>query len=95
MKEVEPGELVMSCAGRDKGRFMIVLKVIDDQYVYVADGKLRKVERPKKKKLKHLKVQNKISDFIREKLMNGRKVYNEEIRRALEELIEKPDDNRS
>jgi len=95
MKEVELGQVVMSCAGRDKGRFMLVVGIIDSQYVYIADGKLRKIEKPKKKKLKHLKVLNRKADFIYEKLINGRKVYNEEIRRALEELVEKPDDNRS
>ncbi|SHM85356.1 hypothetical protein SAMN05660826_02160 [Caldanaerovirga acetigignens] len=94
MKEVEPGQVVMSCAGRDKGRFMLVVGIIDSEYVYVADGKLRRIERPKKKKLKHLKIMNRKSGFIYEKIINGRKVYNEEIRRALEELVEKPDDNR-
>ncbi|TYP50329.1 KOW domain-containing RNA-binding protein [Thermosediminibacter litoriperuensis] len=94
MKEVEPGQVVMSCAGRDKGRFMLVVRVIDSQYVYVADGELRRIEKPKKKKLKHLKILNKKAGFIHEKLVNGRKIYNEEIRRALEELVEKPDDNR-
>ncbi|HHW03512.1 MAG TPA: RNA-binding protein [Thermoanaerobacterales bacterium] len=88
MRELSLGQLVLSCAGRDSGRFMIVVKILDSNYVYVADGTLRKIENPKKKKIKHLKVLNKKSDYIAEKLQNKRKVYNDEIKRALEELAD-------
>ncbi|MGB9840453.1 RNA-binding protein [Thermovenabulum sp.] len=90
MPEVELGQLVISKAGRDKGRPMIVVKIIDKEYVLVADGELRRIEKPKKKKLKHLQLTGKKDGFIYEKLINNRKVYNEEIRRALEELTGKP-----
>lgn len=80
------GQLVLSCAGRDSGRFMIVVKILDENFVYVADGTLRKVDNPKKKKIKHLKVLNKKSDYIADKLRNKRKIYNDEIKRAMEEL---------
>jgi len=50
------GHLVVSLAGRDKGIICAVVGNSDDEgYVYIADGKIRKVENPKKKKLKHLK----------------------------------------
>ncbi|MGB9812685.1 MAG: RNA-binding protein [Thermovenabulum sp.] len=94
MPEVELGQLVISKAGRDKGRFMLIVKIIDSQYVLVADGELRRIEKPKKKKIKHLQLTNKKDGFIYEKLINNRKVYNEEIRRALEELTGKPDENK-
>ncbi|WP_422448608.1 RNA-binding protein [Thermoanaerobacterium sp. DL9XJH110] len=88
MPELKLGQLVLSCAGRDKGRFMLVIKILDSQYVYVADGVLRRVENPKKKKIKHLKILNKRAGFIAEKIENNKKIYNEEIRRALEELVD-------
>ncbi|MDI3481406.1 MAG: hypothetical protein PWQ97_1061 [Tepidanaerobacteraceae bacterium] len=88
MQEISLGQLVLSCAGRDKGRFMIVVKILDDKFVYVADGSLRKVENPKKKKIKHLRVLNKKSAYIAEKLQNKRKIYNDEIKKALEELVD-------
>lgn len=60
------GRIVLSSAGRDKKRcFMIVSaeeKSALGDIVYIADGKLRKIEKPKKKKLKHLKV----TDFVSE-----------------------------
>ncbi len=50
------GHLVVSLSGRDKGCICSVVGISDDEgYVFIADGKVRKVEHPKKKKLKHLK----------------------------------------
>ena len=48
------GDLVVSKSGRDKGRMLVVTKVIDENYVLIADGDLRKIEKPKVKKVKHL-----------------------------------------
>ena len=50
------GHLVVSLAGRDKGCICAVVGEPDEEgFVLIADGKVRKVEKPKKKKLKHLK----------------------------------------
>lgn len=49
------GRLVISVAGRDKGLVMCVVKA-EDNYVYLSDGKVRKLESPKKKKYKHVKL---------------------------------------
>ncbi len=50
------GRLFESLAGRDKGCICAVVgKSEDEGYVMIADGRMRKVETPKKKKLKHLK----------------------------------------
>ena len=48
------GEIVLSRAGRDRNRAFVVIDVLDAEYVLIADGKLRTLERPKKKKRKHL-----------------------------------------
>ncbi|MDD6799586.1 MAG: RNA-binding protein [Firmicutes bacterium] len=47
------GSAVKSKAGRDKGRYFIVTAVSED-YVWLSDGMLRKLEKPKKKKKKHV-----------------------------------------
>ena len=51
---IEPGRIVQSTQGRDKGRCFVVLEKLDEQYVLMADGLTRKQDHPKKKKLKHL-----------------------------------------
>ena len=51
--ELKVGSVVISKAGRDKGRFLAVMRIEPDG-VYVSDGKERPVERPKKKNPVHL-----------------------------------------
>ena len=50
-----PGRVVLSTQGRDEGRYFIVLEVIDESFVLMADGLTRKIDHPKKKKIKHLR----------------------------------------
>ena len=88
MPQLMLGQLARSTAGRDKGRLMVVIDIIDDEYVYVADGDLRRVENPKKKKIKHLQLMNKRLDVVAEKRNNRRKIYNDEIRKALKEIAD-------
>ncbi len=80
---VEIGRLALSTAGRDKGRIFMILDIIDEQYVYIVDGELRTKERPKKKKLKHLKLYPEVLPVIAEKLKEGKKVFDAEIRSAI------------
>ncbi len=51
------GQIVCSKAGRDKGYFLVVV-ASDDKFLYVADGKERPLERPKRKNPKHLNMTN-------------------------------------
>lgn len=47
------GSIVKAVAGREKNTFFVVLDC-DSVFAYIADGKRRKVEKPKKKKLIHI-----------------------------------------
>lgn len=49
------GQIVVSLKGNDKGRFFAVL-ASGDGYVWYADGRRRRAEKPKKKKIKHIRV---------------------------------------
>ncbi len=51
--DFKAGQIVKAKAGRDKDGFFII-KEIDGQYAYIVNGKSRKVDSPKKKKLIHL-----------------------------------------
>ena len=79
------GSVVISKAGRDKGRSFIVVAQ-EDEFVYLCDGDLRKSDCPKKKKRKHLTFTNIVCDYIGDKIKDKKKVTNTEIRRALSEL---------
>ena len=49
--DVARSDVVRSCAGRDSGQLFFVVE-LDESYVYLADGKGRRVEKPKRKKRK-------------------------------------------
>lgn len=53
--EVEKGTVVRSRMGRDKGLFLVVLAVQGNE-VLLCDGKLRPLERLKRKNLRHIAV---------------------------------------
>ncbi|SHJ95953.1 hypothetical protein SAMN02745975_03315 [Geosporobacter subterraneus DSM 17957] len=80
------GQVVKSKAGRDKDRNFIVIDVVDEQYVLVADGDLRKLDHPKKKKIRHLAKYNIICEEVKNRLNSGEKITNLLLRRELEKL---------
>ncbi len=77
------GQIVVSRAGRDAGKRFVVVKVVDDSFVEISDGDLRKIEKPKRKKIKHLKCTDEKAEILAEKLKNSGRITNAEIRKAL------------
>lgn len=63
MERFEVGMLAKSKAGHDKENVYVVIS-IDDSYVYLADGRIRTLEKPKKKKYKHVQIIRKINTDI-------------------------------
>lgn len=84
--EISIGQIVKSKAGRDKDKLFIVIGIVDEQYVLISDGDLRKIDKPKKKKVKHLGKYNIISEDVKNKIENNEKVSNLFLRRELEKL---------
>jgi ribosomal protein L14E/L6E/L27E len=82
--KIDIADVVISLNGRDKGKRFIVYSK-EDNYYYLIDGKGRKLEKPKKKKDKHIKPEGIISDNMAQKLINGDKITNKEVRRVLAE----------
>ena len=84
MIPIEPGRVVLSKAGRDTGRRFVVLAA-DDTYAAIADGDLRKAEKPKKKKLRHVRATQGFFPSIAGILEGGGLPTNAEIRGCLSE----------
>ena len=76
--QIQPGMVVRSCSGHDKDRFYLVIKT-DEAFVWIADGKRRKLAEPKRKKPRHLLPTDR--SFELEGMDTDRK-----IRRALHEF---------
>jgi len=83
-KELEIGQFVKSKAGRDKDRIFIVIEIVDEQFVKIADGDIRKLEKPKIKKIKHLIKLNFFSEDLNEKITNEKKITNVMLRKEVE-----------
>ena len=77
-----PGRVVLSTQGRDEGRYFVVLEVIDENYVLMADGLTRKVDHPKKKKVKHLRPKPILVEVDGAKLPN-KHLQDSDLRNAL------------
>ena len=84
----EVGRVVESTQGRDRGRLFVVISVVDDDFVLIADGDLRKVERPKRKKVKHLHAKPHLFSKTDEKLIRQAAISDSELRKALQAVKE-------
>lgn len=61
--EYRVGQRVRSKAGRDKGTDYVVIRT-EGNYVYAADGAARKLDRLKKKKIRHIEGSYDVSEEI-------------------------------
>ena len=80
--DISKSDIVISLAGRDKDKLFYVMDT-EDNYVLIADGKGRKLENPKRKKLKHVRRVTRTETRVATKILNGDKVLNSELRRDL------------
>ena len=76
------GEIVISVCGHDIGEWYIV-KQINENFVYLIDGKLKKIDNPKKKKIKHVIKTNQIASEIAQKLTSKQFIQDAEVRKTL------------
>lgn len=83
MDRYEIGMLAKSKAGHDAGHVYVILDV-DDAYVYLVDGSIRTLDKPKKKKKKHVQIVNKkheISGMDDVEIKRMLKLFDKETRR--------------
>ena len=75
-------DVVVSTTGRDAGQWFYVVNE-DPVYLYLANGKDRSLDKPKRKKRKHVQKVLRSETRVAEKLRQGDKVLNSELRRDL------------
>lgn len=84
--EFTAGQIVFSKSGRDKGGAFIVI-ALEEEYLYIADGKRRTLEKPKRKKIKHVQKTNYVDIELKERLENRSQILNADIVKALKKYI--------
>ena len=83
--EIQKSDVVLSEAGRDQGMLFFVIDT-DGVYVSLVNGKERKADAPKRKKLKHVRFVLRPDSSVAAKIRSGDKVLNSELRRELAAL---------
>ena len=75
-------DVVVSTAGRDQGKLFYVIGT-DPVYLVLANGKDRTLDKPKRKKRKHVRKVLRPETRVAAKISAGDKVLNSELRRDL------------
>jgi ribosomal protein L14E/L6E/L27E len=78
------GRIVQSIQGRDAKAYFIVLNVLEDGFVAIADGDRHKLSHPKRKKTKHLRAKPVLLDLKNIRPEGGR-LQDSDLRKALEQ----------
>ena len=81
------GQFVTSKAGHDKGTLYVVTAEEDD-FVYLCDGRLKRLDTPKKKRRIHIQPVNRtVEKELLERLSGGGRVCDEEIKCAIKQYV--------
>ena len=80
--EYQIGQVVYSKSGHDKGNAELIVS-IEGEYLYLADGKRRKLEKPKKKKIIHVQPTSHIEEGVAQKLKQGAYLLDAEVASVL------------
>ena len=83
--DIAKSNIVKSIAGRDAGDLFFVIAAEGD-FLLLADGKRRRVERPKRKRAKHVVLVGECDAPVACKIRSSEKITNSELRRAIAAL---------
>ena len=74
--------------GKDVDHYSVIVEVINERFVLIADGDRRKFDRAKKKNVNHLELQDFISPEITRSLEEAGRVTNGKLRFAIAKFLE-------
>ena len=80
--DIRLSDVVVSTAGRDAGTWFYVVNE-EQNFLFLANGKDRTLDKPKRKKRKHVQKVLRSETRVAGKLRSGDKVLNGELRRDL------------
>lgn len=77
------GQIVQITHGRDAGQYAVIIDVIDERFVLLADGSRRKFDFPKRKNVQHIQLLDYISLEVQNSIIETGRVTNGKLRYAL------------
>lgn len=81
--EPQVGQLVKVLKGRDAGAVYVIVGILDDRFVWIADGNKRKFDGPKRKNAQHLELLPIVSSEVVHSLQESGRVTNGKLRHAV------------
>ncbi|PYI50117.1 KOW domain-containing RNA-binding protein [Paenibacillus flagellatus] len=86
--EPQVGRIVKVLRGREQEKYAVIVRIIDDRFVWIADGDKRKFDQPKKKNLLHLELLDHVSGEVADSIKETGRVTNGKLRYALNKYLE-------
>lgn len=84
----EIGRIVKVLRGREQEKYAVIVRIIDERFVAIADGHKRKFDQPKKKNLLHLELLAEVSGEVADSIMETGRVTNGKLRFALNKFLD-------
>lgn len=95
MSESKPipqiGQLVRVLKGRDTDKLAVIIGILNERFVLIADGDKRKYDSPKKKNVNHLHFYDFISRDVHDSIEETGRVTNRTLRVAVNKFKEQID----
>ncbi len=83
------GQIVRVVQGREADQYAVIINIMDDRFVLLADGEKRKYDKPKRKNLQHVELTDYISREVENSLLETGRVTNGKLRFAISKFVEK------
>lgn len=81
------GQIVLINKGRDAGQYAVIIKILDERFVLLADGDKRKFDNPKKKNIHHIEFFDYVSPEVQSSISETGRVTNGKLRFALSKFV--------
>ncbi|RJX36646.1 hypothetical protein D3P09_26675 [Paenibacillus pinisoli] len=78
------GQIVKVLRGKDEESYAVVIGIIDERFVMIADGDKRRFDSPKKKNVLHLQLQPAVSQEVTTSLQESGRVTNAKLRYVIQ-----------
>ncbi|GFN33441.1 ribosomal protein L14E (/ type) [Paenibacillus curdlanolyticus] len=82
------GQIVFVLRGKDEGGYAVIIGIVDDRFVLIADGDKKRFDRPKKKNIAHLELQPVVSNEVVNSMRETGRVTNAKLRYAIEKFVQ-------
>lgn len=83
-----PGQLVQVLKGKETGSYFVIVRLLNDRFVEIADGNRRRFDNAKKKNISHLNLQSYVSAEVQKSLRETGRVTNGKLRFAVARFLD-------